>query len=96
MKEGFTVLEMILVLLVITIIVLITIPNIAEKKKIIDNVGCKALIEVVNSQILTYELDGKKVNDIQQLVDAGLITQAQTTCPSGARIVIENGQAKVK
>ncbi len=96
MKKGFTVLEMILVLLVITIIVLITIPNIAQKKKIIDNVGCKALIEVVNSQILTYELNGDKVSDIQQLVEAGLITQGQTTCPNGQQIVIENGQAKAK
>ncbi len=96
MKKGFTVLEMILVLLVITIIVLITITNIAEKKRIIDNVGCKALIEVVNSQILTYELNGNRVSDIQQLVEAGLITQAQTVCPNGSKIVIENGQATVK
>ncbi len=93
MKKGFTVLEMILVLTVITVIVLLTIPNIAQKKKIINNVGCQALIEVVNSQILVYELDGKKVTDIQQLVDAGLLTSSQTTCPSGERIVIKDGQA---
>ena len=93
MKKGFTVLEMILVLTVITIIVLLTIPNIAQKKKIINNVGCQALVEVVNSQILVYELDGKKVSDIQQLVDSGLLTSSQTTCPSGERIVIKDGQA---
>ncbi len=93
MKKGFTVLEMILVLTVITVIVLLTIPNIAQKKKIINNVGCQALVEVVNSQILVYELDGKKVTDIQQLVDAGLLTSSQTTCPSGERIVIKDGQA---
>ncbi len=93
MKKGFTVLEMILDLTVITVIVLLTIPNIAQKKKIINNVGCQALVEVVNSQILVYELDGKKVTDIQQLVDAGLLTSSQTTCPSGERIVIKDGQA---
>ncbi len=93
MKKGFTVLEMILVLTVITVIVLLTIPNIAQKKKIINSVGCQALVEVVNSQILVYELDGKKVTDIQQLVDAGLLTSSQTTCPSGERIVIKDGQA---
>jgi len=53
MKKGFTLLEMILVLSVIAMILLITIPNVMEKKKLINNVGCKALVEVVNSQILT-------------------------------------------
>ena len=52
MKKGFTVLEMILVLSVITVIVLLTVPNIAQKKKVINDVGCKGLIQVVNAQIL--------------------------------------------
>ncbi|MDO4378932.1 MAG: competence type IV pilus major pilin ComGC [Erysipelotrichia bacterium] len=96
MKKGFTVLEMILVLTVITIIVLLTIPNIAQKKKVINNIGCQALIEVVNAQILVYELDGKTAENVQQLVEAGLITEAQTVCPNGKKVVIIDGQATVQ
>lgn len=96
MKKGFTVLEMILVLSVITVIVLLTIPNITQKKEIINNVGCSALIEVVNSQILVYELEGKKATDINQLVEAKLINENQTVCPNGKKIIIEDGQAKIQ
>lgn len=52
MKNGFTVLEMILVLTVVSVIILVTVPNITQKKEVINNVGCKALLEVVNGQIL--------------------------------------------
>ena len=53
-KDGFTVLEMILVLSVISLIFLITLPNIQQKEQIIRKKGCEALVEVVNSQILLY------------------------------------------
>lgn len=96
MKKGFTVLEMILVLTVITIVVLLTIPNIAQKKKIINNIGCQALMEVVNSQILVYELDGKKAENIDQLVEAELLMPSQTVCPNGAEIEIIDGQAAIQ
>ena len=39
MKKGFTVLEMILVLSVISLIFLITLPNIQQKNKIIQTKG---------------------------------------------------------
>lgn len=87
---------MILVLTVITIVVLLTIPNIAQKKKIINNIGCQALMEVVNSQILVYELDGKKAENIDQLVEADLLTPSQTVCPNGAEIEIIDGQAAIQ
>ena len=93
MNRGFTILEMILVLTVISVIVLITIPNIARKREIIDDVGCKALIEVVNGQILTYKLEYGDDCDIADLVSEGLITEQQTTCPDGRQIEIIDGQA---
>ena len=96
MKKGFTILEMILVLTVITVIMLLTIPNIAQKRDIINKVGCKALLDVIDGQILIYQLDGSKISSIDQLVDAGLITSSQTVCPSGEKIVIRNGEAAME
>ena len=94
MKKGFTILEMILVLTVISIIVLITVPNIAQKKRIINNVGCDALVEIVNSQILLYDLEnGEKPSDVSDLIAEGYLTQSQGTCPDGSPIYISDGQA---
>ncbi len=94
MKKGFTVLEMILVLTVVSIIVLVTVPNIAQKKEVINNVGCKALLEVVNGQILMYELNtGEQPGSVEDLVSEDYLTEDQCYCPNGDYIHIEDGQA---
>ena len=89
MKKGFTILEMILVLTVVSIIVLITVPNIAQKKRIINNKGCQALLEIINSQILLYDLEtGEMPGDVDDLIaegytptDAQELTSKQTGIP---------------
>ena len=96
MKKGFTILEMILVLTVTSIIILVSVPNIAQKRKIINEVGCDALLEVVNGQILLFELEkGRVPSDISELVQGGYLNRKQTVCPMGSEIVIDDGQAKV-
>ena len=85
---------MILVLTVISVIVLITVPNIAQKKETINHVGCNALVEVVNSQILLYELDnGEKPGSIYDLIDGEYLTENQCRCPDGSMVSISNGEA---
>ena len=66
--DGFTILEMMIVLSVIALIFLLTLPNIQQKEDIIRNKGCEALTEVVNSQILLYEIENlSPPTTIQQL-----------------------------
>ena len=94
MEKGFTILEMILVLTVISLIVLVTVPNIAQKKQVIGQVGCSALVELINGQILLYDLEnGEKPGDVSDLVDGGYITENQCYCPDGTRISIIDGEA---
>lgn len=92
-KKGFTILEMILVLTVISVILLITVPNIAQKRAIINDVGCNALIEVVNGQILLFQLENGYTPSIDDLVDEGFLKENQTVCPTGERIGIDDGEA---
>ena len=95
--KGFTVLEMILVLSVISIVFLITLPNIQQKREIIQTKGCDALVEVVNSQILLYQLEHDTAEvDMDDLVQGGYLKENQRACPNGKRIVIRNGQAEAK
>lgn len=97
MKKGFTVLEMILVLSVISLVFLITLPNIQQKNEIIQKKGCEALTSVVDSQILLYEVDHLETPaSIQDLIDEGYLKEGQDRCPNGGFIEIINGQAEVK
>ena len=45
-KNGFTILEMMIVMLIVALLLLITLPNIQQKEKIIRNKGCEALLEI--------------------------------------------------
>ena len=96
MKKGFTILEMMIVLSIIALVFLLTLPNIQQKESIIRNKGCEALVEVVNSQILLYEIENHEVvSDISDLINGGYIKESQATCPDGSSIAIDNGQAYV-
>ncbi len=95
-NEGFTLLEMIIVLAVICLIFVLTLPNIQQKQRIINERGCEALIEVVNSQILLYRIEhDREVDDISELIAEGYLKEKQSKCPDGRRIVINDGQAQV-
>lgn len=94
MKKGFTLLEMIVVLSVITLLFLLTIPNIQKVMTLFDRKGCEAQMKVIDAAILEYKLDtGETADDPDQLVDAGYISEQQITCQNNDQIGIENGQA---
>ncbi|MEG0264815.1 MAG: competence type IV pilus major pilin ComGC [Erysipelotrichaceae bacterium] len=97
MKKGFTILEMIIVLSVIALIFLITLPNIQQKQKIIQKKGCNALVEVVNGQILLFELETlEKPGGIDDLIQGGYLKESQRRCPNGDNIEIIDGEASVQ
>lgn len=93
--KGFTMLEMLIVLSVISLIFTLTIPNIQQRLGTIREKGCESLVEVVNANIIQYELDtGEVPSSIDELVEAGYLTEKQTSCMDGTAIVIVDGQAR--
>lgn len=96
-EKGFTILEMMIVLSIIALIFLLTLPNIQQKEDIIRKKGCEALVEVVNAQILFYEIDHLvPPTNISQLIKGGYLKESQKRCPDGASIQIRDGQAYAK
>lgn len=97
-KKGFTLIEMVFCISVVLIILLLVIPNVTKKNTIVKDKGCEAQIEVVNSQILLYEIENgklpKSINDLTK-GDKPYLTVKQRTCPNGKKISISDGQAYV-
>lgn len=94
MKKAFTILEMLIVLAIIALLFLLTLPNIAQKQAIIERKGCEALVEVVNGQIILYEIEnGHTPSSIDVLIAEGYLKEAQSKCPNGLNIDIFDGQA---
>ena len=77
-KNGFTVLEMMIVMLVIALLLLITLPNIQQKETIIRDKGCQALLDIVDSQIILYEIDNLTTpTSVQELINEGYLKEGQ-------------------
>lgn len=98
-KKGFTLIEMVFVVSVILIIMLLIIPNVTSKHTIIKEKGCEAQLEVINSQIILYEIEkGKLPTKISDLYGGPnpFITKKQAICPNGKQIYIKDGQAYAK
>lgn len=96
-RKGFTIVEMLVVIGVIALLLLLIIPNIGEKQKIINNKGCEALKETINSQISLYELQhNKKPKNINELVKEGYLKEEQTKCRDNKKITIKDDQAIIE
>lgn len=94
-KQGFTLLEMLVVMFIITILLLLTIPNITGHKNKVEQTGCESYADVVQTQVSAYELiEGRLPNSISQLKNKGYITQ--TTCSNGKRLILSGSEVLVE
>ena len=91
-KKGFTLLEMVVVVIIISILFLLTIPNVSKVINSVDNRACDALTKVVDSAIAQFKLDyGSMPNSINDLVNGGYLDESQTSCSNGKSLSIEDG-----
>ena len=91
MRKGFTLLEMTIVVLIISVLFLLTVPNIQKTLK-----GCKALEKVADSAIIQYKLEYDEYpGSVQDLISAGLLTEDQAKCDGSHTLVISDGQAYI-
>lgn len=94
--KGFTLIEMMIVLLVISVLLIITIPNVTKHNSKINSKGCDAFVKMVQAQVQAYEIDNKELpSGIQDLVDAEYLNAETTACPNGDAIKI-SAEGKVE
>ncbi|MFC4411131.1 competence type IV pilus major pilin ComGC [Chungangia koreensis] len=100
-EEGFTLIEMMIVLLVISVLILIAIPNVTKHSETIDARGCEAYIKMLEGQVEAYKVDKKKTPTSIEL--SGYIRNDENIsvnnleCPNGEKLEIKDGKViKVK
>lgn len=75
--KAFTLIEMLVVLLIISVLLLLFVPNLAKQKDNVKNTGGSAVVKVVDSQAELYELNHTDKATLSKLVSNGDITQKQ-------------------
>ncbi|MCV9884828.1 competence type IV pilus major pilin ComGC [Metabacillus halosaccharovorans] len=88
-EKGFTLIEMLIVLLVISVLLLITIPNVTKHNQGIQKKGCEGLINMVQAQATSYHIDNQEIPTMQDLKDNGYLRELPV-CPNGNEVVISS------
>lgn len=88
-QKGFTLIEMMVVLLIISVLILIAIPNVTKHSATIDEKGCEAYIKMVQGQVEAYRIDEKSIPTLVDLTTNGYLNEGETTCPNGKSIQID-------
>lgn len=90
-EKGFTLIEMMIVMLIISVLLIITIPNITKHNSNINNKGCEAFVKMVQAEVQSYEMENKKYpKDVAELVKAGYLREEAKGCPNGKAVVIDS------
>ena len=80
-EKGFTLIEMMIVLLIISILLIITVPNVAKHQQTIEAKGCEAFTRLVQGQIQAYKLDtDEEPASYGVLVEEGYLPQPAPDC----------------
>lgn len=93
-RSAFTLIEMAIVLFIISLLILIVLPNLATQRKHAVATHGKAMVTVVQTQLDLFENDtGRKAGSLEQLAHHQYLTAAQVKKAHEEHIVVRNGQA---
>lgn len=95
-EKGFTLIEMLIVLLVISVLLIIMIPNITKNQSSIQTKGCEAFVKTVQAQVQAYQIDHNSIpGSVEILATEGYLNE--TSCPNGDKIQISTlGAVSIK
>jgi len=95
-NKGFTLLEMVVVVIIVSILFLLTIPNVSKVISSVDAKACKAQTKVVDAAIVQFRLDyGSDPHSLMDLVNGGYLEEDQITCSGGGSLSIVDGHCVV-
>ena len=77
-RGGFTLIEILIVLVVVGLLMVLIFPNITNQQAKIDEKAKENLTEIVENQIKTYELaEGSSPTSTDDLINGGYLSQKQ-------------------
>ena len=86
-QRGFTLIEMMIVLLVISVLLIITVPNVTKNNSTINEKGSEAYIKMVEGQIQAYEMENKEIPTVRSTCRWRIFSSSSES-PAGKTIQI--------
>lgn len=93
-KKGFTLIEMTIVLFIISLLILIILPNVTSQKKNARHIQGDAMTQVVQTQVDLYENEYNELpKPLDELQDKGYLSDKQVQQANRNGIKINDGHA---
>ena len=95
-QDGFTLIEMLIVLAVITLLLVLVVPNLATQNHDIQNKGEQALIQMAENQTQVYYIDhGRHPSSIKQLDNEGYLSTDEVANGQKKLIYVDGDPTKI-
>lgn len=96
--RAFTLIEMMIVLTIISVLLLIIVPNIAKNSSVANDKSCDATIKMIQGQIGVYmsENNGeppKTMDDLKDYIE-NYDEKNGVSCPDGSKLTIVDGKVQ--
>ncbi len=93
-NKAFTLLEMLMVMFIISLLLLLTIPNITSQKENLDAEGCEAYADMVQTQVTAYDLaEGDPPSSLGVLEKEGYIPSQ--TCADETKLILKGSDVSI-
>ena len=95
-EAGFTLIEMLIVLAVISLLLILVVPNLTDQNENLNKKSEEVLIQMAENQTQAYYIDnGRYPTSIAQLVEEGYLASAELA--NGSKVIIydDNNPQKV-
>lgn len=90
-QKGFTLIEMLIVLMIISILLILIVPNLADKNEDVQDKGCEALLQMAESQMQAYFIDnGTYPASIAVLIEEEYLKESE--CAGGTKQLTLSGK----
>ena len=95
-NSGFTLIEMLIVLTIISVLIILFVPKLSDSSKDINKKGCNALVTVVQAQTNLFHIDkGRYPLDLDELAEDDYITEKQLKCSDDTALTYEAGKVSI-
>ncbi|WP_026689283.1 competence type IV pilus major pilin ComGC [Alteribacter aurantiacus] len=88
-EQGFTLIEMVIVLMIISVLLLIAVPGLGKNTEIANDKGCDATIKMVEAQIIAYNANEEtRLTNLDELAEKGYVTTIK--CPNNRELTVDD------
>ncbi|MDO6655141.1 competence type IV pilus major pilin ComGC [Anaerobacillus sp. 1_MG-2023] len=95
-EKGFTLIEMMIVIMIISILLLIAVPGLTKNNEVVEAKSCEATIKVAQTQVAAYKANfGSYPTSINDLVSEEYLDMDEVTCPGGEELTVADGKVKL-